>query len=168
MLCQCGSVDCLCQHSLLGCCLHALFTTPPKQAMHCAAASTCFTFADTLYSLHNIISRCALPRCWPWLCWLLRAGGFIQGSPVLSWVGNNTAKLQLQHGPAFPHMQCWTLISTNSYGQVGRTSQSVLLHDIVYDALPLAMTRAAQTSVLISLVLLPGPAHAPSVQNMCR
>jgi hypothetical protein len=46
------------------------------------------------------------------------AGAFVQGSPVLSWVGNNTAKLQLQHGGACSNMQCWTLISTNNYGQV--------------------------------------------------
>lgn len=56
-------------------------------------------------------------------------GAFVQGSPVLSWVSNNTAKLQLQHGAPHSNMQCWTLISTNSYGQVrlvcvipGRTS----------------------------------------------
>jgi hypothetical protein len=45
-------------------------------------------------------------------------GAFVQGSPVLSWAGNNTAKLQLQHGPSYSGMQCWTLISTNSFGQV--------------------------------------------------
>jgi hypothetical protein len=66
-----------------------------------------------------------VPHAWC-LCLWLPAGAFIQGSPVLSWVGNNTAKLQLQHGPAFRHMQCWTLISTNSYGQVGQTRQSGL------------------------------------------
>jgi hypothetical protein len=56
-------------------------------------------------------------------CCCLSAGAFVQGSSVLSWVGNNTAKLQLQHGGPHSNMQCWTLISTNSYGQVGAAAQ---------------------------------------------
>jgi hypothetical protein len=48
------------------------------------------------------------------------AGAFVQGSSVLSWVANNTAKLGLQHPEPYPQMQCWTLISTNTYGQANK------------------------------------------------
>jgi hypothetical protein len=48
------------------------------------------------------------------------AGAFVQDSPVLSWVGNNTAKLQLHHPQPHAGMQCWTLLSTNQFGQVRR------------------------------------------------
>jgi hypothetical protein len=47
-------------------------------------------------------------------------GAFIQGSSVLSWAANNTAKLGLQHPEPHPQMQCWTLISTNTYGQANK------------------------------------------------
>lgn len=57
-------------------------------------------------------------------------GAFVQGSPVLSWVGNNTAKLQLQHGGQYSSMQCWTLISTNSYGQSNKVPQERVPADV--------------------------------------
>ncbi|KAG2425864.1 hypothetical protein HYH02_014928 [Chlamydomonas schloesseri] len=48
-------------------------------------------------------------------------GAFVQGSPVLSWAANNTAKLELRHTPA--GTQCWTLFSTNAYGQANKVPQ---------------------------------------------
>lgn len=60
----------------------------------------------------------------------MHAGAFVQGSPVLSWVGNNTAKLQLQHGGPHSNMQCWTLISTNSYGQSNKVPQERVPADV--------------------------------------
>lgn len=74
-------------------------------------------------------------------------GAFVQGSPVLSWVGNNTAKLQLQHGAPYSNMQCWTLISTNSYGQV----RSAALHKTVFKAMGL---QAPETSTWFKARLL--------------
>lgn len=103
------------------------------------------------------------------------AGAFINGSPVLSWAANNTAKLQLRCGragseeedtlqesmkalrampltplpsplvypcrlvcspprnapcPALPRhtpegLQCWTLFSTNAYGQANKVRQGM-------------------------------------------
>ncbi|KXZ45236.1 hypothetical protein GPECTOR_57g526 [Gonium pectorale] len=51
-------------------------------------------------------------------------GAFVQGSPVLSWAGNNTAKLQLRHTPAAA--ECWTLFSTNAYGQANKVPQEAI------------------------------------------
>eukprot|EP00198_Chlamydomonas_reinhardtii_P003837 XP_001693173.1 predicted protein [Chlamydomonas reinhardtii] len=48
-------------------------------------------------------------------------GAFIQGSSILSWAANNTAKLELKHTPA--GTQCWTLFSTNAYGQANKVPQ---------------------------------------------
>ena len=42
---------------------------------------------------------------------------------MLSWVANNTAKLCLSHPPPYQQLQCWTLISTNSYGQKNKVPQ---------------------------------------------
>lgn len=46
-------------------------------------------------------------------------GAFIQGSDLVSWAANNTAKLGLQ-GP-----ECWTLISTQAYGAANKVPQVV-------------------------------------------
>jgi hypothetical protein len=45
-------------------------------------------------------------------------GAFVTGQPAkhLSWVANNTAKLGLRH-PGHPGLQCWTLLSTETYGR---------------------------------------------------
>ena len=59
----------------------------------------------------------------------LRAGAFVQGGcGNLSWVANNTSKLQLQHDP--PHLECWTLISTNAYGQRNKVPQESVSPDV--------------------------------------
>jgi len=44
------------------------------------------------------------------------AGAFISGGGPLSWAANNSAKMGLEH-PGVPGLECWTLISTNAYGQ---------------------------------------------------
>lgn len=54
-------------------------------------------------------------------------GAFIEGDDTLSWVANNSAKLGLSHGRLLPGMQCWTLISTNSYGQKNKARCCVVL-----------------------------------------
>lgn len=55
------------------------------------------------------------------LPWTLE-GAFVQGSEVLSWAGNNTAKLGLSpNGP-----QCWTLISTQQYGKANKVPQEAV------------------------------------------
>ncbi|EFJ48675.1 hypothetical protein VOLCADRAFT_117582 [Volvox carteri f. nagariensis] len=51
-------------------------------------------------------------------------GAFIQGSPILSWAGNNTAKMGLRHTPS--DIQCWTLFSTNAYGQANKVPQEAI------------------------------------------
>jgi hypothetical protein len=58
------------------------------------------------------------------------AGAFVQGSSVLSWAANNTAKLGLQHPAPYPQMQCWTLISTNTYGQANKVAQEKVPADV--------------------------------------
>lgn len=47
-------------------------------------------------------------------------GAFVRECPVLSWAGNNNAKLGLE-GAGRP--QCWTLISTHRYGQANKVPQ---------------------------------------------
>jgi len=83
---------------------------------------------------HNQLFCHLLQGLWELICVLMLpmpcTGAFVQGSSVLSWVGNNTAKLQLQHGAPYSNMQCWTLISTNSYGQV----RSAALRKTAYTA----------------------------------
>jgi hypothetical protein len=48
------------------------------------------------------------------------AGAFVQGSSVLSWAANNSAKLGLAHPEPYQQLQCWTLISTDAYGQANK------------------------------------------------
>ncbi|KAG2483517.1 hypothetical protein HYH03_017624 [Edaphochlamys debaryana] len=55
-------------------------------------------------------------------------GAFIRNSPVLSWAGNNTAKLGLSHNPE--GLQCWTLFSTNEYGQANKVPQENIPADV--------------------------------------
>ncbi|GIL48091.1 hypothetical protein Vafri_4787 [Volvox africanus] len=55
-------------------------------------------------------------------------GAFIQGSPVLSWAGNNTAKMQLRHSPS--DLECWTIFSTNAYGQANKVPQEAIPADV--------------------------------------
>ncbi|PRW18398.1 hypothetical protein C2E21_9262 [Chlorella sorokiniana] len=45
-------------------------------------------------------------------------GAFIERSDVLSWAGNNSAKLGLPDGP-----QCWTLVSTQTFGKANKVPQ---------------------------------------------
>lgn len=45
-------------------------------------------------------------------------GAFVEGSDVLSWAANNSAKLVLPPGP-----QCWTLVSTQAYGKANKVPQ---------------------------------------------
>ena len=45
-------------------------------------------------------------------------GAFVRGCDVLSWAGNNTAKLSL--GGAY---ECWTLVSTQGYGRRNKVPQ---------------------------------------------
>jgi hypothetical protein len=68
------------------------------------------------------------------LCCFCAAGAFIQGSSVLSWAGNNTAKLGLVHPAPYDNMQCWTLISTNSYGQANKVGALLLCccHNVTF------------------------------------
>jgi hypothetical protein len=66
------------------------------------------------------------------------AGAFISGSPVLSWAANNTAKLssphhhqqQQQQQQSSPGLQCWTLISTNAFGQRNKVPQEAVPADV--------------------------------------
>eukprot|EP00879_Flechtneria_rotunda_P022075 GHRR01023291.1.p1 GENE.GHRR01023291.1~~GHRR01023291.1.p1 ORF type:complete len:455 (+),score=135.96 GHRR01023291.1:291-1655(+) len=82
-------------------------------------------------------------------------GAFIQGSHVLSWAGNNTAKLQLLHPAPYSQLQCWTLISTNSYGQANKVPQEKVP---AYVANKVAHEMIAEFSrVLGSNVQLPKP-----------
>lgn len=53
-------------------------------------------------------------------------GAFIDGSRVLSWAGNNSAKMGLPHGL----LQCWTLISTNKFGQANKVPQEKVPQDV--------------------------------------
>ncbi len=53
----------------------------------------------------------------------------MQDSAVLSWAANNTAKLQLQH-PGHPNLSCWTLFSTNAYGQANKVPQEAVPDDV--------------------------------------
>lgn len=70
-------------------------------------------------------------------------GAFVEGDPVLSWVANNTAKLGLSH-PGWPHLQCWTLVSTNTYGQRNKVPQEAIppeVHDKVSREMLQALAR---------------------------
>lgn len=51
-------------------------------------------------------------------------GAFIQGSEVLSWAGNNTAKLGLVNSNS--SIECWTLISTQKYGKSNKVPQEAI------------------------------------------
>ncbi|GLC50732.1 hypothetical protein PLESTB_000425900 [Pleodorina starrii] len=55
-------------------------------------------------------------------------GAFIRGSPVLSWAGNNTAKMGLRHTP--DDIECWTLFSTNAYGQANKVPQEAIPSEV--------------------------------------
>ncbi|KAF6245554.1 hypothetical protein COO60DRAFT_1278564 [Scenedesmus sp. NREL 46B-D3] len=57
-------------------------------------------------------------------------GAFVQGSSVLSWAANNSAKLGLQHPEPHAQLQCWTLISTNAYGQANKVPQEKVPADV--------------------------------------
>lgn len=51
-------------------------------------------------------------------------GALIQGSPVLSWAANNTAKLGLDAGGAGGGGgECWTLVSTQQFGRDNKVPQ---------------------------------------------
>lgn len=49
-------------------------------------------------------------------------GAFIQGSPVLTWAGNNTRKLRLDSGGG-GGIECWTLFSTQEFGRQNKVPQ---------------------------------------------
>lgn len=84
-------------------------------------------------------------------------GAFVRGSTVLSWAANNSAKLQ-QSAHADPHgLQCWTLISTNSYGQANKVPQ---------EKVPPAVAdkvAADMLSAFAEVLGLPGPTALPPV-----
>jgi hypothetical protein len=84
-------------------------------------------------------------------------GAFVRGSTVLSWAANNSAKLQ-QSEHADPHgLQCWTLISTNSYGQANKVPQ---------EKVPPAVAdkvAADMLSAFAEVLGLPGPTALPPV-----
>lgn len=49
----------------------------------------------------------------------------MEGTGPLAWAANNTAKMGITH-PGHPGMQCWTLISTNAYGQRNKVPQEAV------------------------------------------
>ncbi len=55
-------------------------------------------------------------------------GAFVEGSGVLSWAANNTAKMGLRHSLA--NRTCWTLVSTNTYGQGNKVPQEAVPKDV--------------------------------------
>ncbi|KAG2436952.1 hypothetical protein HXX76_006468 [Chlamydomonas incerta] len=71
-------------------------------------------------------------------------GAFIQGSPVLSWAANNTAKLELKHTPA--GTQCWTLFSTNAFGQANKVPQENIPPEVA-DKVAAEMVEALKQAV---------------------
>lgn len=50
-------------------------------------------------------------------------GAFVDGDRSLSWVANNSAKLELRGGRGVPEVSCWTLISTAAYGAANKVPQ---------------------------------------------
>ncbi|KIY93368.1 hypothetical protein MNEG_14594 [Monoraphidium neglectum] len=58
-------------------------------------------------------------------------GAFVTGQPAkhLSWVANNTAKLGLRH-PGHPGLQCWTLLSTETYGRENKVPQEAVPQEV--------------------------------------
>ncbi|GFR40845.1 hypothetical protein Agub_g1494 [Astrephomene gubernaculifera] len=70
-------------------------------------------------------------------------GAFVQGSSVLSWAANNTAKLGLRHTPE--SLQCWTLFSTNAFGQANKVPQEAIPADVA-DKVATEMLQALKES----------------------
>ncbi|KAL4542059.1 hypothetical protein Ndes2526B_g06546 [Nannochloris sp. 'desiccata'] len=60
-------------------------------------------------------------------------GAFIRNSEVLSWAGNNTAKLKLVEDSLCPSslpIECWTLISTQKFGKLKKVPQEAVPQDV--------------------------------------
>lgn len=77
------------------------------------------------YTPHNP----SLHTPWPLrLPFHVHAGAFVSGNDVLTWAGNNTAKLGLNGGPA--GVECWTLVSSNAYGQANKVPQEAIPPDV--------------------------------------
>lgn len=53
-------------------------------------------------------------------------GAFIEGSEVLAWAGNNTAKLGVLTPPGGSSVECWTLFSTQRYGKANKVPQEAI------------------------------------------
>jgi len=61
-------------------------------------------------------------------------GAFIRNSEILSWAGNNTAKLKhnelnSSNSSSLP-LECWTLISTQKYGKLNKVPQEAVPQDV--------------------------------------
>ncbi|WIA18940.1 hypothetical protein OEZ85_003609 [Tetradesmus obliquus] len=81
-------------------------------------------------------------------------GAFVQGSPVLSWASNNSAKLGLVHPQPYEGLQCWTLISTDTYGQANKVPQEKVAADV-------AAKVAAEMLVAFAALLGPAAVQLP-------
>ncbi len=63
-------------------------------------------------------------------------GAFVIGSEILSWIGNNTAKLKLDNVATSSSssysgiLECWTLISTQKYGKLNKVPQEAIPLDV--------------------------------------
>eukprot|EP00798_Chlamydomonas_sp_ICE-L_P002716 gene2716-12589_t len=55
-------------------------------------------------------------------------GAFIKNSGVLSWAGNNTLKMGLKYSQ--PGVECWTLMSTDAFGQANKVPQERVPPDV--------------------------------------
>lgn len=81
-------------------------------------------------------------------------GAFIEGSPVLSWAANNTAKLGGGAAPCTGAPECWTLISTQEYGAANKVPQ---------ENMPAEVRERVAAEMLAELAACLGRALPPAV-----
>ncbi|GAX81511.1 hypothetical protein CEUSTIGMA_g8939.t1 [Chlamydomonas eustigma] len=81
-------------------------------------------------------------------------GATVVGSNVLSWVANNTAKLDLKHAPS--SISCWTMTSTNEYAQANKVPQEAVPSE-VQDKITSEMLDAFAAAIGVKRADIPKP-----------
>ncbi len=84
-------------------------------------------------------------------------GAFIRGSEVLSWAGNNTAKLKLNalSDSKAKNLECWSLVSTQKYGKLNKVPQEAVPQDVATRITQEMLTELAQALGMSSVNDLP-------------
>lgn len=126
-----GALHCRAQLSCGGCAALAgasLLADPPRRAPTRRAGKCANRLSAPMGvpAVHAQLKRLRLSANWVLMAAFASPvpvpggmeGAFVEGSDVLSWAGNNSAKLGLPPGP-----QCWTLVSRQAYGKANKVPQ---------------------------------------------